>query len=187
MDSQYVTLVRHAKSSWQSPGQADHDRALNERGRNDALDMAQRLVDRGCIPDHIMCSSARRTQETAAYFYQAFNLSAEQLSVEQKLYLATPEIITLSLKKLSAQYRHVMLIGHNPGMEDLCAMLEPRHPAPMPTLAIRHFSYSSFDQLLGVVTDGLTGRSGTQGMPSSADNADNRIKLIFDDYPSNSA
>lgn len=183
MNAQYLTLVRHAKSSWQSPGQADHDRPLNERGRADAPVMAQRLIHKGCIPDHIVCSSARRTQETAACFSQAFNLTSEQLSVKRELYLATPELIILSIRKLIEQFDHVMVIGHNPGMEDLCALLDPSHPAPMPTLAIRHFTYSSTDQLSGVAAGGWAGCVDAKGTSAPSEHAAEPIKLIFDDFP----
>ena len=56
-----LILVRHAKSSWNDPAQRDIDRPLNERGRNDAPMMAERLLKRDIHPQRILCSPALRT------------------------------------------------------------------------------------------------------------------------------
>ena len=91
MQNRSLTLVRHAKSSSKTEGQPDHDRPLNDRGNHDAPIMAKRLVERDCIPDLILCSSAKRTQETAAYFTEVFGFGEDKLWVSKSLYLCTPE------------------------------------------------------------------------------------------------
>jgi len=123
MENRLLTLVRHAKSSWNTPGQQDHERPLNERGMRDAPIMAKRLLDKGCIPDLILCSSAVRTQQTAQYFLNAFEQSQDQLWVEPKLYLCSPETILNEL-----------------------ALSEECQQA-MPTLGIRHFACKSLSNI----------------------------------------
>ena len=90
MGKQLLTLVRHGKSSWQTAGQTDFDRPLNDRGRADAPVMASRLVNGGYIPDLILCSSAVRTQQTAALLAEGMNLSLDRILPYKELYLAAP-------------------------------------------------------------------------------------------------
>jgi len=151
MENRFLTLVRHAKSSWNVQGQQDHERPLNERGMRDAPIMAKRLLDKGCIPDLILCSSAVRTQQTAQYFLNAFEQSQDQLWVEPKLYLCSPETILNEVAVAEAGNTHVMIIAHNPGLEQLCALLSSECQQAMPTLGIRHFACNrpgTIDQVL---------------------------------------
>jgi len=161
MNQYLLTLVRHAKSSWQTPGQADHDRPLNGRGNRDASIMAQRLLDRGCVPELILCSSALRTRQTAQYFLSAFELDENHLWVEPKLYLSSPETILNEVAVASEGMQHIMVIAHNPGLEQLSCLLSSACSRAMPTLGIRHFSTRSLV---------------TISKP---------IELLFEDYPKN--
>ena len=61
-----LILIRHAKSSWANPGQGDHARPLNPRGRRAATAIGGWLADKGYVPDLILCSDAQRTRETTA-------------------------------------------------------------------------------------------------------------------------
>ena len=60
-----LLLMRHAKSSWSEPGLADHDRPLNKRGKQAAPEMGKLLRKEGLVPDLILCSTARRSRQTA--------------------------------------------------------------------------------------------------------------------------
>ena len=182
MSTQYVTLIRHAKSSWQAHEQSDHDRKLNERGKRDAPIMAQRLLERGCIPDHILCSSAKRTQETAAYITQELSLRADQLSIDDNLYLASPAQIVSCIQASAGHPRHIMVIAHNPGLEELCALLNPQTAAPMPTLGIRHFCVPSIEHIQSMLSTAQPKQS-----VEATTEAQNAIELLFEDYPKRSA
>ena len=174
MENRLLTLVRHAKSSWKTEGQLDHDRPLNDRGNNDAPVMATRLVQRSCIPDLILCSSAKRTLETAAYFLDAFGFNDEKLWVSKNLYLCTPETMLEELAVAEAGHQHVMIIAHNPGLEQLSYRLSAACNPSMPTLGIRHFSCSSLNPL----------PMGKRSQVSTA-KTDATIELVFKDFPKN--
>ncbi len=182
--SQYVTLVRHAKSSWKNEGQSDFDRPLNDRGNRDGPVMARRLVSRQCIPDLMLVSSARRAQETSLYMKQAFDTPSDQYQLIDDLYLAEPETLLAVLATVPAETRHVMIIAHNPGLESLSELLAGRTLPPMPTLGIRHFSCPSIQALASEPRSSDTHikrhsrRSDTQKPVDTAG-----IQLLFDDYP----
>jgi phosphohistidine phosphatase len=176
MNSRFITLVRHAKSSWKIAGQTDYERELSDRGIRDAPVMANRLLERQCIPDLILCSSAVRTQQTAQVFSKTFGISDEKLRLERSLYLCAPETILEHLAYTEEGPEHIMIIGHNPGLEQLSTLMSPLCNPEMPTLGIRHFSCASF-QLRSL---------GKQFQPQETDlqtDASPKIELIFEDFP----
>jgi len=185
--SQYVTLVRHAKSSWNNQGQSDFDRPLNERGHQDAPVMAARMVSRNCIPDLLLISSARRAQETSAYMKQAFQLAPEQIQLIDDLYLAEPEILLAVMASVPESVNHLMIIAHNPGLESLSELLAGRSLPPLPTLGIRHFACPSIRSLAPAPpADTHFKRSARRS--DTHKTVDTRgISLLFDDYPKKEA
>jgi phosphohistidine phosphatase len=116
-----LLLLRHAKSSWDDPKQADRDRPLNKRGHKAAEAMRQAMLELGLAPDVVLVSPARRTLETLA----ALEPWPETPLVEQvePLYLATVPQMLGVLRDVSETVRSVLLIGHNPGMHDLAVAL----------------------------------------------------------------
>ncbi|MBX2836311.1 MAG: histidine phosphatase family protein [Gammaproteobacteria bacterium] len=134
-----LTLLRHAKSSWSDADVSDHDRPLNARGTRDAPEMANRLVQRGCIPDTILCSSALRTQQTAQAMAVAFKLTDDQLIIDESLYLASAAELLEMIALQAPVAEHIMVIAHNPGLEVLARTLNQQVPLPMPTAAVCHF------------------------------------------------
>ncbi len=107
-----LILMRHAKSSWDSPTLADHDRPLNKRGRKSALAIAGWLRDNGWLPDEVLCSSSARTRET----WDRMDLQADKVCLHRSLYHADPEDM---LNELSgATEPTVLMLGHNPGIAE---------------------------------------------------------------------
>ncbi len=174
MDNQFVTLVRHAKSSWKSQNQADYDRPLNKRGVRDGPVMAKRLASRQCIPDLVLCSAARRAQETAAFLYDEFQLNPEQFQLHEELYLASPYTLLDALSKVPASVKHVMVVAHNPGLEALSDLLAGQSLPSMPTLGVRHFSCPSIRDLKSHCDQLSDTHKADRKAPAT---------LVFDDYP----
>jgi phosphohistidine phosphatase len=111
-----LLLLRHAKSSWADAGIRDHDRPLNDRGRRAAVAMGEHLRTRNWQPDVVLCSSARRTCETAALL--DLPPSAE-LVVEHDLYLADPDTVLHRIRAVDDRAGTVLVIGHNPTMHEV--------------------------------------------------------------------
>ena len=176
-----LTLMRHAKSSWNNQHQQDHDRPLNERGNRDAPDMANRLVRRNQIPDLILCSTARRTCETTAHLLCVFGQPAPQVVYNDSLYLASPDTLLSTLSDVPENVLHAMIVAHNPGMEDLSARLTGSHADTMPTAAIRQFSCAC--SLASLAELFATGGKSTlsQSLDDALLAAD--IQLSYSDYP----
>jgi phosphohistidine phosphatase len=112
-----LLLLRHAKSSWNDPGQADHDRPLNRRGREAAGRMAETFRRLHLAPELVLVSTARRTRETLAAL-EPFEGSV-LIDPLESLYLAPAEKMLELLRATPETVRSVLLVGHNPGMQNL--------------------------------------------------------------------
>lgn len=130
-----LTLMRHAKSSWGDPSLADHDRPLNSRGERDAPEMGQRLKARGIRPSLVLASTSRRTTQTARAVAEAIGFPPEFIHRERELYLASPEEIMATVCAQDPSFRHILVIGHNPGISRLANLLGDDIPGDMPTAA----------------------------------------------------
>ncbi|MEL7024526.1 MAG: histidine phosphatase family protein [Pseudomonadota bacterium] len=128
-----LTLLRHAKSSWDNPDLSDHDRPLNERGERDAPEMGRRLRERGIRPSVLVTSSAKRTRHTARHVARALGFPIEFIQVEKSLYHASPATMLKVIADLDTQFHHVLLIGHNPGISELAERLSDGLVTNMPT------------------------------------------------------
>lgn len=148
-----LTLLRHAKASQDGSAPRDFDRALTGEGRAQAARMGAYMAAEGLAPDLALCSPARRTTET-------FDLAAPQLSPAPRLVLADPLYNALPAAIIdeiagAGDARHVVVIGHNPGLHALALMLvDPRASDPalieqlqqkFPPGALAHFAFDFDD------------------------------------------
>jgi phosphohistidine phosphatase len=132
-----LLLMRHAKSSWDEPGLGDDQRPLNHRGRRDAPRVADWLVAQQLVPAQVLCSTAVRAVQTLERMLARF---PETLPVgyEPQLYMAPPDQILRSIARLSESASPVLVICHNPGLEQLVSAAAGRWIA-MPTAAVAVF------------------------------------------------
>ena len=121
--SRRLTLLRHAKSSWNDATLPDSDRPLNKRGEHDAPMMGRRLLARGARPSLILVSPARRARRTAQLIAREIGYPTEFLQREDELYLASPEQIIAVVARQDPAFRELMVCGHNPGLTDLVNLL----------------------------------------------------------------
>lgn len=116
-----LILMRHAKSSWDDPRQADHDRPLNKRGRRSADALGDWLRDKGYLPDQALSSSSARTQET----FERLRVNCP-VHYQSSLYHAGPAAMMDALQQ--AQGQTVLMLGHNPGIAEFAARLVTHSP-----------------------------------------------------------
>ena len=112
-----IYLLRHAKSSWDDPGLPDHDRPLAPRGRKAVKALARHLRSEAVEPEIVLCSSARRARETLEQLTEL--LDDAQVLVEEALYAAEAEQLLERLRRLPDRIERVMIVAHNPGLQDL--------------------------------------------------------------------
>lgn len=119
-----LILMRHAKSAWPD-GVSDFDRPLNERGQKNAPRMAKFLSQEGYVPDLVLVSPAKRTQETWSLMKHALKGCAHQTS--QSIYEASAQSLLNLIHAQSDEVNTLMLVGHNPATEVLALGLASRH------------------------------------------------------------
>ena len=113
-----VILLRHAKSSWDSPASSDFQRPLNSRGIRDAPRIGVWIAEQGIRPDWVLCSAATRAQETLAGLQTTLDLGTN-ITITDDLYLATPTTAVELLSRVDDSVECSLVIAHNPGMEGL--------------------------------------------------------------------
>lgn len=120
-----LILTRHAKSAWDDPMMADHDRPLNERGKAAAADLGQWLASRDYVPQQVLCSDALRTRKTWSGVAPALP-GSPVLDLKPALYHAGADVMLAVLRHANADT--VMIIGHNPGIAEFAAKLVKTPP-----------------------------------------------------------
>ena len=131
-----LTLVRHAKSSWDHVGLQDFDRPLNERGLRNTPEMGKRLVKRGYKPDVIISSPAKRAITTAEIIAAEIGFDKDHILQEPAIYAAGLSALVDIVTRIDDEYQSTMLVGHNPGFTELCNYLCAARIDNVPTCGI---------------------------------------------------
>jgi phosphohistidine phosphatase len=129
-----LLVLRHAKSSWDDLGLPDFDRPLARRGERDAPRMGKALARRGPLPEVILSSPAVRARQTVEAFAEAAGLEVEP-KFDRSLYGAAADALLEAIRRLPQAKSCALLVGHNPGLEDLLSQLTGKREE-MPTAAL---------------------------------------------------
>ena len=127
-------LLRHAKSSWDDPSLADHDRPLAPRGRRAAKLVRTWAAGHDVRPELVLCSTAVRARATLDLVTDA--LGTPEVEFEDGLYHAWADELLERLRLVPAGVRELLLVGHNPGFENVVALLAPPGVEAFPTGAL---------------------------------------------------
>jgi phosphohistidine phosphatase len=117
-------LLRHLKSSWDEPGLADHERPLAPRGRRAGKKLARHLRKARVAPELVLCSPSVRTRETLETIRSA--LGEPDVRFPPELYAASEETLLRALRSVEWKRSSVLVIAHNPGLEELALALAGR-------------------------------------------------------------
>ncbi|WP_404373454.1 SixA phosphatase family protein [Sphingomonas sp. MMS24-J45] len=125
-----LTLLRHAKSDWNDPAQRDFDRGLNGRGRRAAAVIGAYLRSSGMMFDSVVASPAVRVVETLEQVEQAYGETLAP-AWDRRIYLASAVTLLDLVHEMPADVSRILLLGHNPGLEDLALWLVPQSADPL--------------------------------------------------------
>ena len=134
-----LIVTRHAKSSWDSDAPSDFHRPLNNRGIRNTPIMAERLINRGPLPELILSSTAVRALETSELLMTNLGLNSKQLRATDSIYEAPLSALEQAVGTLPDHISIAMLVGHNPGVSSLGSYLCRQPNLQMPTCAMACF------------------------------------------------
>lgn len=137
-----LLLLRHAKSEWQSGVDNDFLRPLAKRGKKDAPRVGEWLYREGLVPDLILSSPAERARQTTMKVCKSMDFAKKKVVWDKAIYGAGLDTLLEVLARCPAEAASVLLVGHNPGLEELVRYLagdeldEPGDGKLMPTAAL---------------------------------------------------
>ncbi|RYE00608.1 MAG: histidine phosphatase family protein [Sphingobacteriales bacterium] len=131
-----LLLVRHAKSSWDDITMKDFDRPLNERGKKDAPEMAERVKEQGLKISYFVSSPAKRAKRTARYFAEAFGKDKDDIQVLENLYEPTAQAFADAVAALPDGEDVVAIFSHNPAITEYVNSLANVRVDDMPTCGV---------------------------------------------------
>ena len=132
-------LLRHAKSSWNDSSLRDFDRPLKKRGREAAEQVGKRLAVEKLSNPAVICSPAVRTRQTAEIVLKSAKLPVEP-RFDERIYEASLRELVQVVSEIPADKEVAIMIGHNPGFEELLAFLSGEHRR-MPTCALAKIKF----------------------------------------------
>lgn len=133
-------LLRHGKAE-RYDGNEDYDRALKKRGKRDAACMGAWLRTQGLIPDLVISSPAKRAHMTAKIICDELSIASGQIQLEKRLYDEGLVRVKSVLAECPGSVKRVLMVGHNPELEDLLIYLINKMDSPavdklLPTAAM---------------------------------------------------
>jgi phosphohistidine phosphatase len=131
-----LTLLRHAKSSWDDSGLPDRERPLNGRGKRDAPEMGRRIAAHGIRPSLIITSPAVRARKTAKIVAREIGYPIEFLQRENALYLASLDDLLDTVVAQDNSFNSLLVVGHNPGLTEFANFLLPGITNNLPTSGV---------------------------------------------------
>jgi phosphohistidine phosphatase len=143
--SRLLLILRHGKSDW-STGKPDFERPLKERGRLGAQQIGAWLLGQGLAPDWVVSSDAERAKGTAEEVVKTLGMKPSDIHWERRVYAAYRDELLAVLRDCPPSAKRVMLVGHNPGLEDLVTYLAgaqveiPPDGKLLPTAALARLS-----------------------------------------------
>lgn len=132
----FLLLMRHAKSAWDEPNITDFDRSLNERGKKDAPEMANRIKDFPFKPDLIISSPARRAIKTAKAVAEVLHYPEKKIELETDLYEVSIEDVCSLIRHVDDSVKYLMVVGHNPTFTGMIGYLTHQFIDNLPTSGV---------------------------------------------------
>jgi phosphohistidine phosphatase len=136
-----LLILRHAKAVPKDPDSSDHERSLDSLGKDDALRMGEMIRDKGMVPCVIISSTALRAKATAELVAKGCKYEGD-LVLDHSLYEANPKDYLDIIERISDGYSSVLIIGHNPTIEETIQMLTDSSDVlvTIPSCALAHLS-----------------------------------------------
>jgi phosphohistidine phosphatase len=123
MAMRFLYVLRHAKSAWNTDAASDFQRPLAKRGIRNARQVGHWMAEHAMIPEYIISSPALRAWQTVTLVCTQLGIEETNIEFNSVLYLADVDTLLSCIRRLPENRQSILLVGHNPGLEDLVAWL----------------------------------------------------------------
>jgi len=141
----FLTIIRHAKSSWENPDLDDIVRPLNERGKKSILVIGDYLKTRKIKPDLMIASPSTRTMQTAIGIAKILDYDDENIKINQDIYFGEQDDVVSIVKNIKDKYKDVFLFGHEPLLSSLIYHFTNEALDKFPTCAVYRIAFNTND------------------------------------------
>jgi phosphohistidine phosphatase len=138
-----LTIMRHAKSSWDDFSLSDYARPLNERGLRDAPLMGEVLSKKDLDLDLFLSSPAKRAKTTAEIIANAIGFGAENITYQESIYESSEFNLLMMIKGLDETVNSCMIVGHNPALTAIINKLSNFTLLNLPTAGVVSIEFST--------------------------------------------
>lgn len=144
-----VTIMRHAKSSWEDSSAGDHERGLLDKGILRTKKVGEFMIDNKIIPQLLISSTAKRAVETAKIIANSISYEEDKIVLSNKLYLSYTDDVFDELFEIDNSIDSVMVFGHNPCLTDLVNMFLKKQIDNLPTsgMAVIEFRTDKWEEI----------------------------------------
>ncbi|MBK9329800.1 MAG: histidine phosphatase family protein [Sphingobacteriales bacterium] len=132
----HLTIIRHAKSSWENPELDDMVRPLNTRGKQAIVLIGDYLKNKKIEPDLIITSPATRALQTAIGIGTVLKYKTEDLKIEQAIYFGNTTSVIRVIENTDNRLKDVFIFGHEPVLSSVIITLSGENPDKFPTGAV---------------------------------------------------
>ena len=137
-----VIIVRHTKSDW-SHLLPDFERPVREDRKMDAHLIAQEIAIKNSVPQHIICSSAIRTHQTAEMLSKHWGFSTDNITLNRALYECSAKDILAVIKNVGSNHDSIAIVCHNPAITDFINIYSDTNLANVPTTGAIHITFDT--------------------------------------------
>ena len=130
MTDSRLIIMRHAKSDWNTGASGDFDRPLASRGRRDGVRMGKWLLEQQLVPDCFISSPARRARQTSGLVAEEMKIPVADIIWAEQIYAASLQELLGVVEAYSSDVSCLLLVGHNPGLDELLCYLAIEQPTP---------------------------------------------------------
>jgi len=129
-------LIRHAEANWKKPGETDFERTVSISGVKEATSITKRLIELDFKPKLIICSSAKRTRETAKLICNEIKYPIQDIDFNSSIYESSLKNLITLINSLPNLYNEIAIIGHNPSITKLSNYLTDDYISNIPTCSV---------------------------------------------------
>lgn len=142
-----IFFLSHANSPWEISGQSDYDRSIDQKGYQEIKSVSAKIISKRLTVEKVFCSPSKRASETSNLIVTDFNCCHRKIEYKDFLYYGSQQDVLNSLARLERSIDSILIVGHNPMIPELIALLTGKMLLNYPTCSLALINTNSWTSL----------------------------------------